>query len=256
MQPKLRWWLVGLLFVSTIINSVDRQTFSILAHEIQKTLHITDVGYAGVVQLFLISYTLAYLLTGRVTDRLGSKLSMTIFIAPSKEYGELLGHSLYFYSKDTGRPVRFVPPRFALKDITAIPRYRDIRAVDSGCRFWWFEYGGRLDTVHQTEDIKWELWKVAYGVWNYIKNSGRFPEAETRTLEWVGAIPGKRESRRFEGDYILTQQDIVCQRTYPDAVSVGGWAIDLHPGDGVYSELPSCTQWHSKGVYQIPYRCF
>jgi hypothetical protein len=175
--------------------------------------------------------------------------------APSKEYGELLGHSLYFCSKDTGRPVRFIPPSFALKDITTIPRYRDIRAADSGCRFWWFEYGGRLDTVYQTEDIKWELWKVAYGVWNYIKNSGRFPEAETYTLEWVGAIPGKRESRRFEGDYILTQQDIVCQRTYPDAVSVGGWAIDLHPGDGVYSELPSCTQWHSKGVYQIPYRC-
>ena len=176
-------------------------------------------------------------------------------LAPSKEYGELLGHSLYFYSKDTGRPVKFIPPSFALQDITAIPHYRDIRAADSGCRFWWLEYGGRLDTVHQTEEIKWELWKVAYGVWNYIKNSGRFPEAETYTLEWVGAIPGKRESRRFEGDYILSQQDIVGQRTHPDAVSFGGWAIDLHPADGVYSELPSCTQWHSKGVYQIPYRC-
>ena len=80
MQLKLRWWVVGLLFVSTIINYVDRQTFSILAHEIQKSLHITDVGYAGVVQLFLVSYTLAYLLTGRVTDRLGSRLSMTVFI--------------------------------------------------------------------------------------------------------------------------------------------------------------------------------
>jgi hypothetical protein len=30
--------------------------------------------------------------------------------------------------------------------------------------------------------------------------------------------------------------------------------MDLHPADGVYSELPGCTQWHSKGVYQIPYR--
>jgi len=77
---NLRWWVVSLLFVSTIINYVDRQTFSILAHEIQQSLHITDVGYAGVVQLFLASYTLAYLLTGRVTDRLGSKLGMTVFI--------------------------------------------------------------------------------------------------------------------------------------------------------------------------------
>jgi hypothetical protein len=174
--------------------------------------------------------------------------------APGAAYGELLGHSLYFYSKDTGKPVRFTPPSYALKDITRIPHYRQIRATDHGCRFWWFEYGGRMDTVHATETIKWELWKVAYGVWDYIKNSGKFPEAETMTLEWVGAIPGKRESRRFEGDYILTQQDIVGQRMHADAVSYGGWAMDLHPADGVYSALSSCTQWHSKGVYQIPYR--
>jgi len=174
--------------------------------------------------------------------------------APPAEYGELLGHSMYFYSKDTGRPVRFIPPAFALHDIRRIPRFRDIRASDSGCRFWWFEYGGRMDTIHDTETIKWELWRVIYGVWDYIKNSGQFPEAETMTLEWVGTIPGKRESRRFEGDLILTQRDIVEQREYPDAVSFGGWAMDLHPADGIYSELSPCTQWHSKGVYQIPYR--
>lgn len=61
--------------------------------------------------------------------------------APSSEYGELLGHSLYFYSKDAGRPVQFIPPAFALGDITQIPRYRDIRVADSGCRFWWLEWG-------------------------------------------------------------------------------------------------------------------
>jgi FAD dependent oxidoreductase len=174
--------------------------------------------------------------------------------APEKEYGELLGHSLYFYSKDTGRPVTYVPPSFALRDIQQIPRYRDIRAGDSGCRFWWFEYGGKLDTVHETEQIKWELWKVAYGVWDYIKNSGQFPEAKTLTLEWVGTIPGKRESRRFEGEVILKQPDLVEQREWEDAVSFGGWAMDLHPAEGVFSALSPCTQWHSKGVYQIPYR--
>lgn len=174
--------------------------------------------------------------------------------APDHAYGELLGHSLYFYSKDTGRPVRFVPPAFALQDLGEIPRFRQFRAVDSGCRFWWLEYGGRLDTVHETETIKWELWKVAYGIWNYIKNSGRFPEAENLTLEWVGTIPGKRESRRFEGDVILKQQDVVEQRSWDDAVSFGGWAMDLHPADGVYSSLSACTQWHAQGVYEIPYR--
>ncbi len=174
--------------------------------------------------------------------------------APSKEYGELLGHSLYFYSKDTGKPVKFIPPSFALDDITKIPRYRSFNAQDYGCRLWWLEYGGRLDTVHQTEEIKWELWKVVYGVWNHIKNSGQFPEAETLTLEWVGMIPGKRESRRFEGDYMLKQQDIVDQTHFEDAVAFGGWSIDLHPADGVFSEKPGCNQWHSKGIYHIPFR--
>ena len=174
--------------------------------------------------------------------------------APEKAANELLGHTIYFYSKDTGRPVRFTPPSFALKDITKIPRWRDIRFNDSGCRLWWLEWGGQLDTVHDSETIKWELWKVAYGVWNHIKNSGLFPEAETLTLEWVGTIPGKRESRRFEGDHLLTQQDIVEQRHHEDAVSFGGWAIDLHPSDGVFSAQPGCQQWHAKGVFEIPYR--
>jgi hypothetical protein len=192
----------------------------------------------------------AFRMGAESTDEFGEKL------APSQEYGELLGHSLYFYSKDTGRPVKFVPPSFALDDITQIPRYRSFNAREDGCRLWWIEYGGRLDTVHDTEKIKWELWKIVYGVWNHIKNSGEFPEAETLTLEWVGHIPGKRESRRFEGDYMLHQQDLIEQRLHPGAVSVGGWALDLHPADGIYSEKPGCNQWHSRGVYQIPYRCF
>lgn len=176
-------------------------------------------------------------------------------LAPSSEYGELLGHSIYFYSKDAGRPVRFTPPSFALDDIGAIPRFRSFNARDYGCRLWWIEYGGRLDTVHETEAIKWELWRIVYGVWDHIKNSGQFPEAANLTLEWVGHIPGKRESRRFEGDYMLTQQDVVEQRPHPDAVAYGGWALDLHPADGIYSERPGCNQWHSRGIYPIPYRC-
>lgn len=175
--------------------------------------------------------------------------------APTKEYGELLGHSLYFYSKNVGRPVKFTPPSFALNDITKIPRFKSFNAQEFGCKLWWIEYGGRMDTVHDTEKIKWELWKIVYGVWNYIKNSGKFPEADNLTLEWVGMIPGKRETRRFEGDYLLRQQDIIEQREHADAVAFGGWSVDLHPSDGIYSDQPGCNQWHSKGIYQIPYRC-
>jgi hypothetical protein len=176
--------------------------------------------------------------------------------APTKEYGELLGHSIYFYTKDAGRPVSFFPPSYALDDITRIPRYRKFNAREHGCQLWWIEYGGKLDTVHETEKIKWELWRVVYGVWNYIKNSGHFPEAANLTLEWVGTIPGKRESRRFEGDYVLSQRDVIEQRAHSDAVAFGGWSVDLHPADGVFSEKPGCDQWHSKGIYHIPFRCY
>ncbi|EDM26401.1 fumarate reductase/succinate dehydrogenase flavoprotein-like protein [Lentisphaera araneosa HTCC2155] len=174
--------------------------------------------------------------------------------APDQDYGELLGHTIYFYSKDTGKPVDFVAPEFALKDITQIPRYDQITSKSHGCSLWWLEYGGRLNTIDDTEAIKWELWKVAYGVWNYLKNSGKFPEMVNHTLEWMGNIPGKRESRRFEGDYMISQSDVIEQKRHEDAVSFGGWAVDLHPSDGVYSEKSGCTQYHSKGVYQIPYR--
>ncbi|KIL94313.1 hypothetical protein FAVG1_02876 [Fusarium avenaceum] len=174
--------------------------------------------------------------------------------APSSEYGHLLGHSIYFYTKDTGKPVKYVAPAYALKDVESeIPRFKSFSTKEMGCNLWWIEYGGRLDTIHDTEQIKWELWKVVYGVWDYFKNSGRFPEAENLTLEWVGTIPGKRESRRFIGPTIMVQQDIVEQRFHSDAVSFGGWSLDLHPADGVFSEVDGCTQWHSKGVYQIPF---
>ena len=175
-------------------------------------------------------------------------------MAPGEHFGHKLGHSIYFYTKRTSQPVRFIAPSFALKEITAIPRYKRLTSELNGCDLWWLEWGGRLDTVHESETIKWELWKIVWGVWDYIKNSGEFPDADTLTIEWVGLIPGKRESRRFLGDTLLCQQDIIEQRDHYDAVAYGGWSIDLHPADGVYSEHDGCRQFHSKGTYTIPFR--
>lgn len=175
-------------------------------------------------------------------------------MAPGDSFGHKLGHSIYFYTRQTSAPVTFVPPSFALQDISAIPRYRRLTSTLNGCDLWWLEWGGRLDTVHESETIKWELWKIVWGVWHYIKNSGEFPEADTMTIEWVGTIPGKRESRRFIGDHLLCQQDIIEQRDHYDAVGYGGWSIDLHPADGVYSTHDGCRQFHSKGTYTIPLR--
>ncbi len=174
--------------------------------------------------------------------------------APPEEDGELLGSTILFYTKDVGHPERFVPPSIT-KDIasTPIPEHRIISTGSNGCAYWWIEYGGLLDTVDDNEHIRDELWSVIYGIWDYIKNSGRF-DADNLTLEWVGSIPGKREYRRFLGDYVLTQGDIMSQKEFTDAVAFGGWSIDLHPPEGVYAPDPGCKNLFSDGVYQIPFR--
>ncbi len=165
-----------------------------------------------------------------------------------------LGSTILFYTKDVGHPVKFVPPSFA-KDIakTPIPVNRVIRSGDSGCHYWWIEWGGEHDTVHDNERIRDELWAVIYGIWDYIKNSGKF-DADNMTLEWVGGIPGKREYRRLIGDYILNQNDILAQRPFEDRVAYGGWSIDLHPPQGMYAEQSGSKHWHVDGNYHIPYR--
>ncbi|NED94491.1 FAD-dependent oxidoreductase [Phytoactinopolyspora alkaliphila] len=180
------------------------------------------------------------------------------------EYGEpwapetaddiTLGSTLLFYTKDAGHPVKFVAPSFAIDVTTAkIPERRIIRSGDNGCAYWWIEWGGELDTVHENERIRDELWAVIYGIWDYIKNSGKF-DADTMALEWVGAVPGKREYRRFVGDYTLTQHDILEQTPFEDRVAFGGWSIDLHPPQGVYATEAGSKHWHPNGTYHIPLR--
>jgi ACS family hexuronate transporter-like MFS transporter len=78
--PHLRWWITGLLFLSTVINYVDRQTLSVLARTIQNDLHMSDLEYSNVVQAFLLAYALSYLLSGRFTDWLGTRASLACFI--------------------------------------------------------------------------------------------------------------------------------------------------------------------------------
>lgn len=165
-----------------------------------------------------------------------------------------LGSTLLFYTKDIGRPVKYVPPSFA-KDIstTSIPARRIIKAGDNGCAYWWIEFGGEHDIVHDNEMIRDELQSVIYGIWDHIKNSGQF-DADTMTLEWVGSVPGKREYRRFLGDHVLTQDDIMDQVPFHDRVAVGGWSIDLHPPGGMYADEAASKHVYPKGLYHVPFR--
>src|SRR5918992_178489 len=77
---KLRWAILAMLFAATVLNYVDRQTLSILASSVQKDLGIDDVGYARIVQYFLIAYALSYLGAGWVTDKLGAKWTLALFL--------------------------------------------------------------------------------------------------------------------------------------------------------------------------------
>ena len=79
--PGLRWWIVGLLFGAAVLNYVDRQTLSALAPTIQNDLAMDDRAYANVVNLFLVAYTIAYLISGRIADRMGTRASMVLFVA-------------------------------------------------------------------------------------------------------------------------------------------------------------------------------
>ncbi|MEK3701265.1 FAD-dependent oxidoreductase [Paenibacillus sp. FSL R10-2199] len=165
-----------------------------------------------------------------------------------------LGSTLLFYTKDAGHPVKYIAPAMAI-DITqtSITENRIIRSGDNGCAYWWIEFGGEQDTVHDNEAIRDELWSIIYGIWDYIKNSGKF-DAGNMTLEWVGSLPGKREYRRFVGDYILNQNDILAQREFADRIGFGGWSIDLHPPHGVYATESGSKHMYSDGSYHIPFR--
>jgi MFS transporter, ACS family, hexuronate transporter len=77
---RLRWIILALLFLATVLNYVDRQTLSILASYVQRDLRISDRGYAHIVQAFLIAYTAAYLLAGWITDRVGAKVALALFL--------------------------------------------------------------------------------------------------------------------------------------------------------------------------------
>jgi len=172
--------------------------------------------------------------------------------APQEADDKVLPPSILFSARDEGRPVKFVPPPWIVeyRDDDALP-YRPHGRIGSG--FWWIAWGGELDPIKDSEEIRDELLRHVFGVWDHIKNHGDHG-AETFALDWVGAIPAKRESRRFLGDHILTQDDLESQKLFPDRVAYGGWPIDLHPPEGIKSPDPPCTQYQLPGIYSVPFR--
>jgi hypothetical protein len=178
--------------------------------------------------------------------------------APDQSDKSTMGNTLMFKAKDVGRPVTFEKPIWANTYTEEQLRLRDHSNIGAG--YWWIELGGQeLNALTDGEEIRDELLKAVYGVWDHIKNGGDHGAA-TWDLDWVQFLPGKRESRRLLGDYVLKEKDILEQPHFADAVGYGGWSIDLHAMGGLRnSEEEGATQhlkaYTPKDVYCIPYRC-
>ncbi|OEJ99420.1 fumarate reductase [Flavivirga aquatica] len=175
--------------------------------------------------------------------------------APDEPDGWQMGATILLSSKDMGKPMPFKAPPFTIK-FDAEKTHPDRRIIPFVEGFWWVEIGSKGDIIGDAEIDRHRLMGYAYGVWDYVKNSGDFPEADNFALDWVGSLPGRRESRRFIGDYILSEPDQLSFKDFEDAVAFGGWPLDEHNPGGIenLSQPPSFWHEHFDKIYQIPFR--
>jgi MFS transporter, ACS family, hexuronate transporter len=80
-SSRVRWYIAGLLCLSSTLNYLDRQTLSVLAATIQRELHLSDVQYSYVTSSFLASYTVMYAVSGRVIDAMGVRRGLMLFMS-------------------------------------------------------------------------------------------------------------------------------------------------------------------------------
>jgi len=183
-------------------------------------------------------------------------------LAPGRGDAHRLGSTLLIQARRHPRPMPFVAPPWARRFSEAELRLRlyatpGDEAPTHEYGYWWAEWGGTLDTIRDNETIRDELLAITLGIWDHVKNgpgASKF-RAEHWALEWIGFLPGKRESRRFVGQHVLTEQDLLASRAFPDAIAYGGWSLDLHPPEGIDApELKPCTQHPVPWLYDIPLR--
>lgn len=181
-------------------------------------------------------------------------------LAPTVADHQTMGSTILFTARRHDRPVPFIAPAWAERVETDFFRHRPFagRGVDLGYEYgyWWCEWGGELDTIKDQPRIRDRMIAVVMGVWDYIKNrSADRGSAANWALDWFGFLPGKRESRRFVGQYIMVQDDIALSRPQPDAIAYGGWGIDLHPPTGIdRPDLPPYVSTRVAHLYDIPLR--
>lgn len=189
--------------------------------------------------------------------------------APSRASKDTMGSSIHFRAKDMGRPVPFRAPEWAVKHEDPAYFYKQGRHFyDLVSGYWWIEIGVPWNTIYDNEQIRHELTRHTLGIWDWIKN--RDPELKEKAanyaLDWIGQVPGKRESRRIIGRYFMTEHDPANKTVFPDEIAYGGWFIDLHTAGGLLAPTaePASAEGYSEtsdyaiksycGPYGIPLR--
>jgi hypothetical protein len=171
--------------------------------------------------------------------------------APVKADDKTMGNSILIQLREVDEHIPFVPPWWAITFTGDDVPKRSLRPAGN---FWWLEIGGEQDTIADAEEIRDELLRIAFGVWAWIKNhpDGRGHGWE---LEWIGALPGKRENVRYVGDHILTQNDVEAEGRFDDIVGYGGWSMDDHHPAGIRHPGAPTIFHPAPSPYGIPLRC-
>ncbi|MBU7004967.1 MAG: FAD-dependent oxidoreductase [Theionarchaea archaeon] len=181
--------------------------------------------------------------------------------APDEPDRKTMGSALLFSFRDAGHPVKFEPPEgtpvYEIHDDMPMGGHHAYideseTPISGQPIIWQAQYGWPNDTATDDEVIYRELLKIVYGIVDHIKN--RKPHgAENYELNWISPFLGKRESRRFVGDYILNQNDMFKPTEFPDRVAYGGRSVDLHEvtDDGKHYEV---IFYGKPPLYSIPFR--
>ena len=165
----------------------------------------------------------------------------------------VMGMSCLIQGRETTQSIKFTPSEFVTEITDEHVANRPMDIYDSTENFWYLELGGTENTIDDAEDTKDKLIPLALGVWNYIKNSGKY-NADTWELDFLGAFPAKRESRRMRGEYVVSQRDISDNVRFEDTVAFGGWPIDDHFPLGYYHSGTPNTDIPTPSPYCLPYR--
>lgn len=245
------------LYLNTCIDSAELDENGRIK-SVSGTQNTTETRYTFIAPFFVDDTgdgTLAAMAGADFMIGREAKSTFNEKVAPDEADSFVIPSTLTFFSKDTGKPVEFVPPAFAF-DIAASGALKYRKIPHNNFNFQWFYEGdGAKDQVKDREEIIQYHRSLVYGIWNHIKNSGEYPESKNYDLEFVGLIPGMREYRRVCGDVILTENDLVNQNEFEDTVAHGGWNIDLHAIRGFFDDDLINRHINFRGIYSIPYRC-